>query len=206
MLSTIVAASAPSASALRAETATCRPPCARRRASASPMPEEAPVIQTVLTPGAPGRSRHRAAAAPGGPLGSIDTPLPPGPEDAAMIYIRAGIFAILGATGLLVIFYGLYGWYKRAMSEGNPDKVEEAFKIYKNAILGTIIVAMSFGIVQIVFMLLGVTNSVFEFTFIPKSGFTVEVRDSDVGRTCYPEQKDKSSEGGTHVCIDNKWK
>jgi hypothetical protein len=137
-----------------------------------------------------------------GTLTSINTPIPPAPEDATMIYIRAAIYALIGATSLLVILYGLYGWYKYAMSEGNPDKVGESRKIFKNAIIGTIIIVMSFSAVQLIFTLLGVTDSVFEFTFIPKAGFKVTVKDSDVGRFCYPEQKDKT---GAHTCVDNKW-
>lgn len=37
-------------------------------------------------------------------------------EDAALIYLRAGLFGAFGVAGLLIILYGLYGWYTRSMS------------------------------------------------------------------------------------------
>lgn len=125
--------------------------------------------------------------------------------DSFMIYIRGALIAVLGITGLGVILLGLYGWYLRAMSEGNPEKIEESVKVYKNAIIGAIIVASSALIVQMIFIFIGVTDSVFDFNFIPKYGYTVQVTDNDAGRYCFSSQVDKDSTGGSYKCVDNRW-
>jgi hypothetical protein len=135
----------------------------------------------------------------------LELPIQPGPVDAAFIYIRAALYAVMGAIAVAVILYGLYGWYMHAMSEGKPDKLEVVKKIYTNAVIGAIIVLCSFVVVQILATFFGVTESLFEMSFIPKSGFLVEVRDKDIGRVCFEEQQDKSSEGGTHTCVDGRW-
>jgi hypothetical protein len=135
----------------------------------------------------------------------LNIPLNIGPVDAAFIYIRAALYAVMGAVALAVVLYGLYGWYQHAMSEGKPDKLELVRKIYTNAIIGAVIVIASFLVVQILATFFGVTTSLFEIDFIPKSGYTVEVREKDVGRVCFEKQVDKSSEGGMHTCVDGKW-
>jgi len=135
----------------------------------------------------------------------LNIPLNIGPVDAAFIYIRAALYAVMGAVALAVVLYGLYGWYQHAMSEGKPDKLELVRKIYTNAIIGAIIVVASFLVVQILATFFGVTSSLFEIDFIPKSGYTVEVREKDVGRVCFEKQVDKSAEGGSYTCVDGKW-
>lgn len=137
--------------------------------------------------------------------GDLEVPLRVRPVDAALIYIRAALYAVMGAVAVAVVFYGLFGWYTHAISEGKPDKLEEVKKIYTNTIIGTVIIVMSFVVVQLISVFFGVTESVFDLNFIPKSGFEVEVRESDVGRVCFAEQSDKSSEGGLHTCIDGRW-
>lgn len=135
----------------------------------------------------------------------LNVPLNIGPVDAAFIYIRAALYAVMGAISIAVVLYGLYGWYQHAMSEGKPDKLELVRKIYTNAIIGAVIVIASFLVVQLLATFFGVTSSLFEIDFIPKSGYMVEVREKDIGRVCFEKQEDKSSEGGTHLCVDGKW-
>jgi hypothetical protein len=123
-------------------------------------------------------------------------------EDAALIYIRAGLMAILGGGGLLVVLYGLYGWYVRSMSGGNPEKVALSMSIYKNAILGVIIIFSSFVIVQMLFVFLGIMQSPLDVSFIPKIGYIVDVKENDIGRKCYSLQSDAN---GIYKCVDNLW-
>lgn len=132
----------------------------------------------------------------------LTIPLEIASSDALLIYLRAGLYAVLGLVSLGVVVFGIFGWYKHAMSEGNAEKVQEVKKIYTNAIIGAIIVLMSFVVVQMLSNFLGVTESVFDFSFIPKSGYTVNVLDGDTGRVCYEPQKDKDN---SHSCIDGKW-
>lgn len=132
----------------------------------------------------------------------LSIPLEVGGTEALLIYLRAAIYAVLGLVALGVVLFGIYGWYKHAMSEGNPEKVQEVRKIYTNAIIGAIIVIMSFVVVQLLSNFLGVTESVFDFSFIPKSGYSVDVTESDTGRACFEQQIDKDS---SHSCVDGKW-
>jgi energy-coupling factor transporter transmembrane protein EcfT len=124
-------------------------------------------------------------------------------EDAALIYLRAGLFAAFSIASLLVVLYGLYGWYVRSMSGGNPDKVSESMSIYKNAIIGVVIIFSSLIIIQIVYVLIGITQSPFDFNFIPKIGRSVSVTEGDVGRKCYSSQKDSNNR---YECVDGVWK
>ncbi len=129
-------------------------------------------------------------------------PIAASQDDSILIYIRGAIYAVMGISGLAVILMGLYGWYLRSMSEGNPDKVEEVMKVYKNAIIGTIIVFMAVVIMQIFFTIMGITESIFDFNFIPKYGYVVNVKEMDIGRYCFENQIDKD---GEFSCVDNKW-
>ena len=131
-------------------------------------------------------------------------PLQPLAEDTVLIYIRGGIYLIMGGSSLAVILYGLYGWYLRAMSEGNPEKVAESVKVYKNAIIGIIIIFSALVITQLLFLFLGITDGPFDFNFIPKAGYLVDVTDADLGRFCFSNQMDKNK---TYTCdpTTNKW-
>jgi len=128
-------------------------------------------------------------------ISSIEFFIPP--EDAGLIYLRAGLYAVFGIAGLLVILYGLYGWYVRSMSGGEPDKVKQSMSIYKNAILGIIIIFSSILVIQLVYVFLGITEGPFDFNFIPKIGTSVDVKETDVGRKCYSNQQDSNT---TYIC------
>lgn len=130
--------------------------------------------------------------------------LKPSQQNTVLIYVRGAIYLVLGAGSLAVILYGLYGWYLRAMSEGNPDKIAESVKVYKNAVIGIIIIIAAIIIAQLTFVFMGVTDSPFEFDFIPISGYEVVVTPNDVGRYCYSNQIDTT---GVYQCdpATNKW-
>lgn len=123
-------------------------------------------------------------------------------ENSALVWVRAGIYAVMGVSALLLVLYGLYGWYLRAMSEGQEEKIRESLKIYKNAIIGGLMVFAAVAITQLVFYIIGVTDSVFEFNFIPRVGSEVTVTKDDVGRYCYSTQTDTS---GKYECVNNQW-
>jgi hypothetical protein len=122
-------------------------------------------------------------------------------EDAALIYLRSGLYVVMGLAGLLLILYGLYGWYIRSMSAGNPDKVQLSMSIFKNALIGGVMVVIAVVIVQMIYSFLGITQGAFDFNFIPKIGTTVTINDIDVGRKCYSNQTDTNG----HSCVDGKW-
>ncbi|MEI7616619.1 MAG: hypothetical protein WCJ54_07885, partial [Actinomycetota bacterium] len=68
-------------------------------------------------------------------LPDANYPILPSQDDSIMIYIRGGIYAVMGVVSLGVILMGMYGWYLRAMSEGNPEKVAASMKVYQNTII-----------------------------------------------------------------------
>ena len=124
------------------------------------------------------------------------------PEDAAIIYLRSGLYVVMGIAGLLLVLYGLYGWYVRSMSAGNPDKVQLSMSIFKNALIGGVLMVVAVVIVQLVYSVMGITQGAFDFNFIPKIGTHVTITDQDIGRRCYTNQVDSNG----HVCTDGKWK
>jgi hypothetical protein len=123
-------------------------------------------------------------------------------EDAALIYLRSGLFVTFGLSGLLLVLYGLYGWYVRSMSGGNPDKVALSMSIFKNALIGGVLVVVAVVIVQLVYSFMGITQGAFDFNFIPKIGTNVLVDINDVGRKCYSNQTDLNLR---YTCVDGKW-
>jgi hypothetical protein len=147
--------------------------------------------------------QYNSTSAIGGSwVGDLETPLRIRPVDAVLIYLRGALYAVMGAVALAVIFYAIYGWYTHAMSEGKPEKLEEVKKIYTNAVIGALIIIMSFVVVQILSVFVGVTDSIIDITFIPKSGYRVDVKSSDVGRVCFEEQTDINN---TYTCVDGRW-
>jgi hypothetical protein len=90
------------------------------------------------------------------------------PADKVVQYFsRVLLMGAYSLAALLSIVYGVYGVYKRSFSEGNAEKVEESMKIFKNAIIGIIIVFMSVVVVQIGSTFLGVTSNPFDFSLVP---------------------------------------
>ena len=138
-------------------------------------------------------------------LPGVNLPIGPSQPDKIIVLARQSIYLLLGGVSLLVVLMGLYGWYLRAMSEGNPEKVEVSLKVYKNAILGSIIILMAGLLAQSVFMAMGISEGFFDFNFIPKYGYIVEVGNLDEGRFCYENQEDKSNLGGSYICTQNRW-
>ena len=123
-------------------------------------------------------------------------------EDAALIYLRAGLYVVMGLAGLLLVLYGLYGWYVRSMSAGNPDKVQLSMSIFKNAIIGGILMVVAVVVVQLVYSIMGITQGAFDFNFFPKIGTIVTITETDIGRRCYSNQTDTNN----HTCgTDGKW-
>ena len=131
---------------------------------------------------------------------TIDYFIPP--EDAMLIYLRAGLYAFFSFGALTVVLYGIYGWYVRSMSGGNPEKVALSMSIYKNAILGMVMIFSAFAIIQLVYVFIGISASPFDFNFIPRICLHCDVKSSDVGRQCWANQSDIN---GKYKCVDEKW-
>lgn len=66
------------------------------------------------------------------------------------ITIAKIIRVILGFLGILAVGLTLYGGWIWMSSEGNEQKIEEAKKILRNAVIGLLIILSSFGIVSFI--------------------------------------------------------
>lgn len=65
------------------------------------------------------------------------------------------IFAI---AGFLLIIYLLYGGYQYLLSGGDPKSLEKAKSVITTAIIGFVIVFISFWLVEIILRILGLTS------------------------------------------------
>lgn len=117
-----------------------------------------------------------------------------------LIWIRALLVGASAISALAAIALAVYSWSLRSSAAGNAEKVEKSMKIMKNVVIGLIIVFMATTIVQIVALSSGVATNLFDFIFIPKSGPTPYLTESDLGRLCHPNQKPMG--GGKQYCCD----
>ncbi len=79
-----------------------------------------------------------------GLTGGNDTP--PSPHQIAGQIINV-FLSVLGVIFLILIVYGGYKWMT---SGGNQDDIKKAQEIIRNAVIGLLIVLMSFAIAQFV--------------------------------------------------------
>lgn len=68
---------------------------------------------------------------------------------------------IFGGAGLILLLYLIFGGFEIMLSGGSPERVKSGQARITNALVGFIIIFISFWIVQAVGLLLGL-NSVFE--------------------------------------------
>jgi len=66
------------------------------------------------------------------------------------ITIARIIRAFIGLLGIIAVLIILYGGYVYMTSAGNPEKIEQAKKILRNAIIGLLIILSSFAIVSFI--------------------------------------------------------
>lgn len=80
-------------------------------------------------------------------------------EEEPMVVVAKIIRVILGFLGILAVGLTLYGGWIWMTSEGNEQKIDQAKKILRNAVIGLAIVLASFGIVTfIINKLIGATG------------------------------------------------
>ncbi len=84
-------------------------------------------------------------------LSEVRTPLPTiDPRQFIANLIRA----FLGLLGLIALVLFLYGGYLYMTSAGNPEKVDRAKTLIRNAIIGLVIIVSSYGIATFIFSIL----------------------------------------------------
>lgn len=79
-------------------------------------------------------------------------------SDLMNVVVRATQI-ILGLTGTVALVAFVYGGFMFLISAGSSEKVNQAKGIIKGAIIGIIVVFLSFSIISLIFKALGVADS-----------------------------------------------
>lgn len=110
------------------------------------------------------------------------------PTTAIPRIIRTFLTGIFALISLIAIIMGLYGMYLRSTAADNPEKVELAMKVFKNAILGIIISFFGVVILQGVALLLGLTGNLLEFNLLPdENGAFMQLTAQMLNDPCSPD-------------------
>jgi len=72
--------------------------------------------------------------------------------------VSALLRIIFPIAGLLLLIYLLYGGYRYMLSRGDPKAIQEAKGVITTALIGFIIVFVSFWIAQLIGLILGIPN------------------------------------------------
>ena len=123
---------------------------------------------------------------------------------APVVLIRKVMLGVLGVAALILIAYSMIATYKYAFSQGQPEKIQEATKIFKSLIIGAIITFSGLLLIQITAMVLGVTGSLVDFNFVPRTGLVVYLYQDDLGKACLVEQTAMTG-GQQYCCVSSVW-
>ena len=120
-------------------------------------------------------------------------------SDPRVIIVRV-IQVALGFLGLIAVVLIMYGGYVMMTSEGNPERVEKAKQILKNAVIGLIIILSAFAIVS--FLLNKLTGS-FWGTDDPDDpgGPGIEALGNGIIKSVYPVPGQKDVAMNTSIIV-----
>jgi hypothetical protein len=122
-------------------------------------------------------------------------------DRAILLLVRRVMLLIFAAAGLIDVAMGIFATYKYSLSEGNQEKIQEAVKIFKSLLIGTVVIFAGVVLIQIASMLTGVTGTLLDFDFVPRTGKIVFLYNEDEGRKCFIEQiPDPQSPGAMFTC------
>lgn len=65
---------------------------------------------------------------------------------------------LFGAAGLLLLLYLIWGGFSYMLSQGDPKAAESAKQKITNALIGFVIIFVAYWLVQLLGMILGVTQ------------------------------------------------
>jgi len=121
-------------------------------------------------------------------------------DRAPLVLIRRVLLLVFGGAGLLIVVLGMVATYKYSLAGGVQEKLQEAVKMFKSLIIGAVITFGGLVLIQLVATLTGVTGSLFDFNFLPRSGIVVYLYPDDLGRKCLPEQVTATDSQQQYVC------
>lgn len=93
---------------------------------------------------------------------------PPGDPYCTLIVVRMAFYAVISLLIFVLIVMALWVVWERSTAADNPEKVEKAASIAKNAMIGAIITFLFIAIVQVTSLLLGLTGNLFDITIVPQ--------------------------------------
>ncbi len=79
--------------------------------------------------------------------------------------IRLLLIAFFMVIAIVALFLGIYGMYVYSTAGEDDEKVQKAQKIFKNAIIGLAIAVFGVVIVQVIAIVFGVSDGLFDLSF-----------------------------------------
>ncbi|HLD03841.1 MAG TPA: hypothetical protein VJC17_03660 [Candidatus Dojkabacteria bacterium] len=130
-------------------------------------------------------------------------------DKAIWVLSRAGLLLVFAVISLISIGLVIQAMYLRSTSQGEPEKIEESAKIFRNAVIGLVITFGAVLITQVFALFVGISDSIFDLTVIPKLGLIVKLSPEEIEKqVCRPEQKGVQEGVGNlfvYICENNKW-
>lgn len=112
-----------------------------------------------------------------------------GPPQMAIPRItRLLLSAVMGVIAVVTVLMAVYGMIVRTTAADNADKVELSVKIFKNALIGVVISVFGIIIIQLLAMLLGLAENLFDFDLVPPErlmGTVTNQACSPIGKKAY---------------------
>ena len=130
-------------------------------------------------------------------------------DKAIWVLSRAGLLLIFAVISLISIGLVIQAMYLRTTSQGEPEKIEESTKIFRNAVLGLVISFGAILLTQVFALFLGISDSIFDLTVIPKLGLIVKLTPEEIDKqVCRPEQNGVQEGAGNlfvFACDNKRW-
>jgi hypothetical protein len=120
---------------------------------------------------------------------------PPDDPYCTLIIVRMVFYAVISLLVFVLIVMALWVVWERSTAADNPEKVEKAATIAKNAIIGAVITFLFIAIVQVASLILGLTGKIFDITIVPQP------RQLGLGESCDIGEYAVCQVG--KVCVDN---
>lgn len=82
--------------------------------------------------------------------------------------VRLGFYAVISLLIFILVLMALWVVWVRSTAADNPEKVEKAASIARNAVIGALITFLFIGIVQVVSLIVGLSGNIFEISIVPQ--------------------------------------
>lgn len=93
---------------------------------------------------------------------------PPNDPYCSLTLVRLVFYAVISVSVLIIVIMAFWVVWERSTAEDKAEKIEKANNIAKNTIIGTIVTFLFIAIVQVVAMITGLTENLFEISIVPQ--------------------------------------